>query len=98
MTTASRVVFQKEDGTSEWIAIEPVSHEEDDQTLLTGVYILTASPDTPEAAAGNDPIESIAAGELVIHREDKYDWLYVGDYLNDEEQEQVVRAIQAELD
>jgi hypothetical protein len=48
MKTASQVIFNKEDGTSEWIAIEPVSYEEDGQTIFNGVYVLTASPNTPK--------------------------------------------------
>lgn len=97
MITASQILLNKEDGTSEWIAIEPVSYEEDGQTIFTGVYTLTASPGDPEVAADDDPIERIAAGEIVIHQDYKYEWLYLGDHLNEEEQDEVVQAIQAAL-
>ncbi|GAA4326492.1 hypothetical protein GCM10023149_29360 [Mucilaginibacter gynuensis] len=77
--------------------IDPVSSEEDGQTIFNGVYILTASPYHPEGDSADDdePMDIIPAGEIAMHQDNKHEWVYVGRYLNEVEQEKIAEAIQA---
>lgn len=96
MITTSSLVLDREDGSKLYIEIEPVSYEDHGAVKYTGVYHLQASRyDDPFAANTEDnPGDTIDAGTFAHKEDDPYEWVYEGDLLTDDEQQQLAAHIQ----
>jgi hypothetical protein len=96
MVTTSTLELTRTDGTKLHIKIEPLFFQEDGQTFYTGAYQLHAH--TPNDASATymtgSADETIDLGTFAHKRDDKYEWVYIGDFLDDEEQSQIAAHIQ----
>jgi hypothetical protein len=96
MVTTSTLELTRTDGTKLHIKIEPLFFQEDGQTFYTGAYQLHAH--TPHDATADymngNADENIDLGTFAHKRDDKYEWAYLGDFLDDDEQSEVAAHIQ----
>jgi hypothetical protein len=96
MVTTSTLELTWTDGRNQSIKIEPLFFQEDGQTFYTGAYQLHTR--TPHDAATDylrvDADENLNIGTFAHKRDDKYEWAYMGEFLDDDEQSHVAAHIQ----
>jgi tRNA A37 threonylcarbamoyladenosine modification protein TsaB len=94
--TTSSLELIRTDGTKLYIEIDPVAIQEEGQKVYTGVYQLQATryDDPIKSNAEDNPGDTIDIGSFAHHLEDKYEWTYLGDFLDEEEQSQIAAHIQ----
>jgi hypothetical protein len=94
--TTSSLKLTRTDGTKLYIEIDPVSFEEEGKKVYTGVYQLQATryDDPVKANTEDNPGDTIDIGSFAHHLDDKYEWVYMGNFLDEEEQSQVAAHIQ----
>lgn len=92
----SSLELSRSDGTKLYVEIEPVTYQEEGKYVYTGVYQLLATRhDNPAGEYAEDnPGDTTEIGSFAHKQDDKYDWVYLGDFLDDEEQSQVAGHIQ----
>jgi hypothetical protein len=96
MIATSSIILARKDGSKLYIEIEPVSYEDHGAVQFAGVYQLQASKyDDPIAASTEDnPGDTIDAGTFAHKDDDPFEWIYDGELLNEEEQDQLAAHIQ----
>ncbi|MDN3551624.1 hypothetical protein [Mucilaginibacter aquaedulcis] len=92
----SSLELSRSDGTKLYVEIEPVTYQEEGNHVYTGVYQLLATRHNDPAGeyAEDNPGDTTAIGSFAHKQDNKYDWVYLGDFLDDEEQSQVAGHIQ----
>ena len=92
----SSLELTRTDGTKLYVEIEPVTYQEEGKYVYTGVYQLQATRhDDPAGEYTEDnPGDTTEIGSFAHKQEDKYDWVYIGDFLDEEEQSQIADHIQ----
>lgn len=92
----SSIELTRADGTKLYIEIVPVTDLEGRKYVYTGLYQLLATRhDNPAGEYTEDnPGDTIEIGSFAHQQHDKHDWVYVGDFLDEEEQSQVAEHIQ----
>src|SRR6187402_1454704 len=96
VASTSSFELTREDGTKLTIEIAPVFYEAEGKEVPAGVYELLATPYNDQAGESIDdnPLDRTAIGSFAHQIEDRHEWVYVGDFLTDEEQERVAAHIQ----
>lgn len=94
--STSSFELARTDGTKLFIEVEPVSFEEDGETVYPGVYQLQATRDDDPAGkyTEDNPGDTTAIGSFAHRADNKYEWEYLGDFLDDAEQDQIAAHIQ----
>jgi hypothetical protein len=84
------------DGTKLYVEIEPVTYHEGGKYVYTGVYQLQATGHNDPAGAytEDNPGDTTEIGSFAHKQDDKYEWTYIGDFLDEEEQSQIADHIQ----
>jgi hypothetical protein len=92
----SSLELTRTDGTKLYIGIKPVTHYEDGVNVYTGVYQLQATRhDAPAAEyTEENPGDATDIGSFAHKQDDKQEWVYIGGFLDEEEQSQIVEHIQ----
>lgn len=94
--TTSSLELTRTDGSRLYIEIDPVSFQEEGEKVYTGVYQLQATryDDPVKANSEDNPGDTIDIGSFAHQLDDKYEWTYLGDFLDEEEQSQIAAHIQ----
>lgn len=84
------------DGTKLYVEIEPVTYQEEGKFVFTGVYQLQATRHNDPAGeyTEDNPGDTTEIGSFAHKQDDKHEWVYLGDFLDEEEQSQVADHIQ----
>jgi hypothetical protein len=94
--STSSFELNRTDGTKLYIELEPVFYEENGQQKHAAVYQMQATRhDDPAGEYTEDnPGDTTEIGSFAHKEDDKYEWEYLGDFLNEEEQAHVAAYIQ----
>jgi hypothetical protein len=92
----SSLELTRTDGTTLYVEIEPVTYQEEGKFVFTSVYQLQATRHNDPAGeyTEDNPGDTTEIGSFAHKQDDKYEWVYLGDFLDDEEQSQVADHIQ----
>ncbi|MCQ6957074.1 hypothetical protein [Mucilaginibacter aquariorum] len=84
------------DGSKLYIEIDPATYENDGNQIPSSVYQLQATRfDDPAGTSTEDnPGDTTEIGTFAHRDDDKFDWVYLGEFLDDEEQAQVAAFLQ----
>jgi hypothetical protein len=95
--TTSSFELIRTDGTKLYIEIDPVCYQEEGETVYTCVYQLQATRHNDPAGeyTEENPGDTTEIGTFAHKDDDKYEWEYIGNFLDDEEQSQVAAHIQS---
>jgi hypothetical protein len=85
------------DGTKLYIEIAPAYYEEAGKQTYTGVYQLQATRDDDPAGeyTEDNPGDTTEIGSFAHKEDDRHEWVYIGDFLDEVEQLQVAAHIQS---
>jgi hypothetical protein len=92
----SSLELTRTDGTKLYVEVEPVTYLEEGNYVYTGVYHLQATRHNDPAGeyTEDNPGDTTEIGSFAHKQDDKYDWVYLGDFLDGEEQSQIADHIQ----
>ncbi|MCQ6957684.1 hypothetical protein [Mucilaginibacter aquariorum] len=92
----SSLELTRTDGTKLYVDIEPVTYQEEGKLVFTGVYQLQATRhDDPAGEYTEDnPGDTTEIGTFAHKQDNKFEWVYLGDFLDEEEQSQVADHLQ----
>jgi len=92
----SSLELMRADGTKLYIEIAPVTYQEEGKYVYTGVYQLQATRHYDPAGeyTEDNPGDTTEIGSFAHRQDDKYEWAYIGDFLDEEEQSQIADHIQ----
>ncbi|NOW96086.1 hypothetical protein [Mucilaginibacter sp. SG564] len=92
----SSLELTRTDGTKLYVEIEPVSYHEGGKYVYTGVYQLQATRHNDPAGeyTEDNPGDTTDIGSFAHKQDNKYEWVYLGDFLDNEEQSQIADHIQ----
>jgi hypothetical protein len=92
----SSLELTRTDGTKLYVEIVPVTYQEEEKYVYTGIYQLQATRhDDPAGEYTEDnPGDTTEIGSFAHKQDDKYEWVYLGDFLDEEEQSQIADHIQ----
>ncbi|MCQ6958290.1 hypothetical protein [Mucilaginibacter aquariorum] len=97
MTIAiSSFELTRTDGTKLYVEVEPVTYLEDGKQVYAGVYQLQATRHNDPAGeyTEDNPGDTTEIGSFAHKQDDKWEWVYLGDFLDEDEQSQVAEHIQ----
>jgi hypothetical protein len=91
----SSLELTRTDGTKLYVEIEPVTYQEEGKYVYTGVCQLQATRhDDPAGEYTEDnPGDATEIGSFDHKQDDKYEWDYLGDFLDEQEQSQIADHI-----
>lgn len=94
--STSSFELNRTDGTKLYIELEPVYYEENGRQKHAAVYQLQATrQDDPAGEYTEDnPGDTTEIGSFAHKEDDKYEWEYLGEFLDENEQAQVAAHIQ----
>jgi hypothetical protein len=97
IASTSSFELSRTDGTKLYIEVTPVTFEEDGKSSKNGVYQLQATRQNEPSGAYTEenPGDTTEIGSFAHRTDNKHEWVYVGEFLDDEEQEQIAAHIQA---
>ena len=92
----SSLELTRTDGTKLYVEIAPVTYQEYGKNIHAGVYQLQATRhDDPAGESTEDNLgDTTEIGSFAHREDDKYDWVYIGDFLDEEEQFHIAEHIQ----
>ena len=96
IVAASSFELNRTDGTKLLIELVPVTDHADGRYAYTGVYQLLATRQNAptEAYTEENPGDTTEIGSFIHRQDNKYDWEYLGNFLDDEEQIHVAQHLQ----
>ncbi|TSD66349.1 hypothetical protein FFF34_002810 [Inquilinus sp. KBS0705] len=95
--TTTTFDLSRADGSKLYIAIEPVYYDDEGQSRHAAVYRLRATrrEDIAGESSADNPGNTTEIGTFAHKEGDPHEWAYIGDFLTEDEQDQVAMHIQS---